>query len=193
MGDARAVRERVLEAALTRFGRVGLARTTVDAVAAAAGVSRATIYRHFPGGRDQLVAEVVASEMGRFFRGLGAAVAGAPDLEALVEDALVFARGAVSGHAVLQRMLVTEPDRLLPVMTTEAGRILPLVSGFLVPYLERERTVGRLRAHVDVERAADYIARMLLSYVSAPGASDLGDRPAVRDLVRGELLGGILA
>ena len=49
------VRERVLEASLVCIGRYGLARTTVDGVAQAAGVSRATIYRHFPGGRDQIV------------------------------------------------------------------------------------------------------------------------------------------
>ena len=86
------VRERALEGALVCIGRYGLARTTVDDVASASGVSRATIYRHFPGGRDQLVRDTVAWEQGRFFARLGEAVAGAPDLCVLLEDALVFAR-----------------------------------------------------------------------------------------------------
>jgi AcrR family transcriptional regulator len=42
-------RERVLAAALDLVGRDGLARLSMDEVAATAGVSRASLYRHFPG------------------------------------------------------------------------------------------------------------------------------------------------
>jgi len=46
---APAARELVLEAALELVGRHGLAELSMDDVAAAAGVSRATLYRLFPG------------------------------------------------------------------------------------------------------------------------------------------------
>src|SRR4051812_15519012 len=128
--DSRTVRERVLEGGLVSIGRYGLARTTVDDVAAAAGVSRATIYRHFPGGREQLVADTVAWEQGRFFSQLGEAVAGSADLCVLLENALVFARKALAEHAVFQRVVETEPDRLLPLLTVESFRILPMIGGF---------------------------------------------------------------
>src|SRR5882724_11242476 len=111
--ESRSVRERVLEGGLVSVGRDGLARTTVDDVAQASGVSRATIYRHFPGGREQIVADTVAWEQARFFVRLGEAVAGAPDLCVLVEDALVFARRALAEHTVFQRVVQTEPERLL--------------------------------------------------------------------------------
>jgi len=39
---------RVLDAALTCVGRVGLAKTTLDDVAREAGCARATVYRYFP-------------------------------------------------------------------------------------------------------------------------------------------------
>ena len=104
------VRERVLEGGLISIGRYGLARTTVDDVAQASGVSRATIYRHFPGGREQLVADTVAWETSRFFQRLGEAVAGAPDLCVLLEDALTFARDALAEHVVFQRVVQTEPE-----------------------------------------------------------------------------------
>src|SRR5262250_1831152 len=42
-------RERVLAAALELIGRDGLARLSMDEVAATAGVSRASLYRLFPG------------------------------------------------------------------------------------------------------------------------------------------------
>jgi AcrR family transcriptional regulator len=188
----RTVRERVLEGGLVCLGRYGIARTTVDDVAQASGVSRATIYRHFPGGREQIVADTVAWEMGRFFRRLGDAVAGAPDLAVLLEDGLVFARRALAGHTVFQRVVATEPDRLLPLLTVESFRILPLLGGFLVPYLEREGDAGRLRPGTDLGRTAEYIARMVLSCIASPGIYDLDDPAEVRLLVREQLLGGVL-
>jgi AcrR family transcriptional regulator len=187
------VRERVLEGALASIGRYGLARTTVDDVAQASGVSRATIYRHFPGGREQIVADTVAWEQARFFMRLGEAVAGAPDLCVLLEDALVFARKALAEHQVFQRVVQTEPERLLPLLTVESFRILPMIGAFLVPYLEGERDAGRLRPGADIGRTADYIARMVLSCIGTRGVYDLDDPAEVRLLVREQLLAGVLA
>ena len=191
--ETRSVRERVLEGGLLCIGRYGLARTTVDDVAAASGVSRATIYRHFPGGREQIVTDTVGWEMGRFFLRLGEAVAGASDLSGLLEHGLAFARRALEEHVVFQRVVETEPDRLLPLLTVEAFRILPLIGGFLVPYLERERDAGRLRPGADIGRTADYLARMVLSCIGAAGVYDLDDPEEIRLLVREQLLPGVLA
>jgi AcrR family transcriptional regulator len=43
-----ATRRRITEATVALHGSVGPARTTISAVAEAAGVQRATVYRHFP-------------------------------------------------------------------------------------------------------------------------------------------------
>jgi len=185
------LRERVLEGSLACVGRYGMAKTTVDDVARASGVSRASIYRYFPDGKEQLLRETVAWEMGRFFLRLGQAVAGSPDLATLVGDALTFAHRAVLNHEVLQKVVVTEPDRLLPMITVESERGLRMISGFLMPYLERERLEGRLRPGVDAAGAADYLARMFLSYSNAPGDWDLEDPAQVADLVRIEFLGAV--
>jgi AcrR family transcriptional regulator len=190
---AASVRERVLEGALVCIGRYGLARTTVDDVAQASGVSRATIYRHFPGGREQLVSDTVSWETTRFFARLGEAVAAAPDLCVLLEDALAFARQALAEHVVFQRVVETEPDRLVPLITVEANRILPMIGAFLVPFLERERTAGRLREGADLGRTADYVARMVLSCIGAPGIYDFDDPAEIRLLVREQLLAGVLS
>jgi hypothetical protein len=135
---------------------------------------------------------VVAWEMGRFFRRLGEAVAGAADLTTLLEEALVFARRAVGAHEVLQRVLQTEPERLLPLITVQGDRVLRLIAAFLVPYLERERDAGRLRSGTDVAATADFIARMFLSLIGSPGCWNLADRKQVRILVRAQLLAGVI-
>lgn len=187
-----ALRERLLEAVYACVARFGLAKTTVEDVVKESGVSRATVYRIFPGGRDQLLREVVAWEMGRFFGSLAEAVAGAPDFASLVEEGLRFAHRAMREHEVLQKILVTEPERLLPLMTTEQQRPLRFITGYLLPFLEREERAGRLRAGVNHDEAAEFVARMLLSLIGSPGRWDLEDPAQVRVLVREELLAGVL-
>jgi AcrR family transcriptional regulator len=187
-----ALRERLLEAAYSCVARFGLGKTTVEDVVKQSGVSRATVYRVFPGGKDELLREVVGWEMGRFFGALAEAVAGAPDFASLIEEGLVFAHRAVGEHVVLQKILVTEPERLLPLMTTEQHRPLRFITAYLVPFLEREQREGRLRPDLDQDAAADFVARMLLSLIGSPGRWNLSDPTAVRRLVREELLVGVL-
>lgn len=178
-----------MEAAYACVARYGLAKTTMEDVAREAGLSRATVYRHFPQGKEQLVRDVVAWEAQRFFERLTRAVAHHVELAELLEETLVFAHRAVEEHAVLQKILETEPDRLLPVLTTESGRLIALVKQFLV--LAMQRTP--LRPDVDADAAAEYLARMVLSHIGGPGQWDLTDRRAVRHLVRTQLLAGIVA
>jgi AcrR family transcriptional regulator len=190
----RSVRDSILSATYRCVARYGLAKTTIEDAAKEAGVSRATIYRYFPGGRDQLLNDVIAWETGRFFIRLAQAVGEAPDFAALLEEALMFAHRAVEEHEVLQKILQTEPERLLPTLTVESERIRPLVSSFLVPYLEREwQQRGGHAAGLDAEAATDYVARMVLSFIGASGRWDLTDREQVATLVRTELLAGVLA
>ena len=185
-------RRPVLAGAYECIARDGVAKVTLDDVAKTSGVSRATIYRLFPGGRDQLLRETVGWEMNRFFAALAVAVADAPDLPRRLETALTFAHRAVRDHAVLQRTLAQEPGALLPLMTVEQHRVIRYISDYLRPDLAAEEAAGRLRPGVDVDHAADFLARMGLSLIGSPGRWDLEDPDAVRSLVRTELLAGIL-
>lgn len=182
------VRERLLEATLACAGRYGIAKTTIEDVARAAALSRATVYRYFPGGKDELVREVVAWEVGRFFARLTRAVAGHTDFTDLLCETLVVAAAEVTGHQVLQKVLQTEPEVLLPLLTVESTRLVALVKSFLVVALER----APLRPSIDGDAAAEYLARMIVSLIGAPGRWNLADRAEVRRLVRSELLGGLL-
>ncbi len=183
------VRTRILEATYACIARYGLGKTTMEDAAREAGMSRATVYRHFPGGREELIREVIAWETARFFIRLAEAVAGTRGFAELLEEALLFAHEAIEGHEVLQKVLQTEPERLIPTLTVESDKIRVLITAFLVPYLSAE---PRLRPGVSAPEAADYVARMLLSWIGSPGRWDLTDRAQVRTLVRTEFLGGIL-
>lgn len=183
------VRERILEATIACLGRFGIAKTTVDDAARQAGVARATVYRHFPDGRDQLIAESITWAVGTFFHDLFNAVADEPDLAVLLEHALIEAHRAVGEHAVLQKVLETEPERLMPQLSQSAPVVQAVVRDFLAERLAQER----LRPGVDVAQAADWLSRIGLSFILAEGSWDLSDPVDVRRLVRDELLVAILA
>jgi AcrR family transcriptional regulator len=185
-------RERVLAATYACVARFGMGKTTVEDVVKESGVSRASIYRLFPGGKDQLLRETVGWEMNHFFARLAEAVYDAPDFASLLEEGLVFAHRSIQEHEVLRKVLETEPERLLPLITVEQHRVLDFITAFLLPYLEREQRAGRVRPGVDLEAATEYVARLVLSLIGSPGRWDMEDPGQVRVLVREELLGGIL-
>ena len=133
-------------------------------------MSRATVYRTFPGGRDELINAVVGWATLEFFARLYEQVQGAESLEQVMERGIMFAHRSIVEHEVLQRVMQTEPEKLLPALTVESNRIRQGIAEFLVPYLE-QRGVA---AGVDLGEAADFLARMVLSYMSAPGS--LGPR-----------------
>lgn len=183
------VRTRILEGTYRCVARQGIARTSVEDAARESGVSRATVYRYFPGGRGELVGAVIAFESVRFFGRLADAVGSAPDLESLLVDGILFAHRAIAEHEVLQKVLETEPELLVPQLTVESAGLVALVASFLVPRLPAEGLPSGVEAH----EVADYLARMLLSFIGAPGRWDLTDREQVRLLVRSELLAGLSA
>jgi len=183
------VRQRILEGTFACVARRGLARTTVEDAAREAGVARATVYRHFPGGKEQLLSDVIAWETARFFHRLAVAVEGTGDFTGLLEEGLRYAHRAVADHTVLQQVLRTEPGRLLPTLTIESNRIRQQIRAFLVPHLLAE---PRLRPGLSAEEASEYVSRMLLSWIEAPGRWDLDDPQQVAQLVRTVFLAGVL-
>jgi len=171
--------------------RYGIAKTSVEDVAREAGVSRATVYRQFPGGKDQLIGDTIRWETARFFAELAVAIEHASDFETTLEEAIVFARAALAQHAVFQKVLETEPDLLLPQMSVDDRLVRSMVATFLKAHLEPE--ADRLAAGLSVDEVADHLSRLLLSFFNAQGSWDLTDRDQVRRLVRTQLLAGVFA
>lgn len=188
--------DRVLDATYAEVSARGLAGLTVEAVAQRAGSSRATVYRHFPGGRDELVDRTLRREVARFFERVMAQVPPPPPAGALDEHVTGFVRAAhreLRAHDVLQRLLLDEADALVPSLATVQPLVGARVASHLRAVLEAAGVDGQLVAGVDVDAAAEHVARLVLSYVGSPGRWDL-DRPeeAAR-LVRTNVLAGVLA
>lgn len=187
--DTGSTRRQIVDAAYGCMGRDGIATATVEGIAREAGVSRATVYRLFPGGREELAAAAVTSGVARFFEALRADIGDAPDLATMVERGLVAGRRRLDEHAVLQQALQHEPGQVVPLLAT----VVPMVLGVLRADLS-ERLAGEdLRPGVVPAEAADLLARLMVSLIGNPGSWDIDDPAALRRLVRGRLLAGVVA
>ncbi|KJS58297.1 TetR/AcrR family transcriptional regulator [Streptomyces rubellomurinus] len=106
------------------FGREGYTRASVDALAAAAGVSTRTLYNHFPGGKAELFRTVVAWTSGEVRDAQIARMNGLLDPERpprpadLERDLVALARGFVAlmaehpDHFALVRHIHAEADHV---------------------------------------------------------------------------------
>jgi AcrR family transcriptional regulator len=172
------VRSRILDTALELVGRHGLAELSMDELAAQAGVSRATLYRLFP-GKEALFAELVRSFSP--FEPIAAVLetmGERPPAEVIPAIAQAMA-AAMDGHMGLLLQLLFEfarhPDgsRGTSEDAIQGMRTLPLVAH----YLDRQMAAGRLR-RMDPELAMQAlvgpIVMHLLVQASADSRSDAG-------------------
>ncbi|HVV35843.1 MAG TPA: helix-turn-helix domain-containing protein [Acidimicrobiales bacterium] len=171
--------DRIVDATLRCVARWGLAKTTLEDVAREAGISRATLYRTVPGGKDNLMALVSAVELNRFFGELHAAVQSATTLEDTIVTGVVTAARHLQHHGALKFMIEHEPEQILPQFAFgNLDRLLANVRTFAAPYLEP--WLG-----ADAGRGAEWLTRIVLSYACAPSAEfDLTDEASARRLVR---------
>jgi AcrR family transcriptional regulator len=154
---------RVIEGALRCIARWGVAKTTLDDVAREAGISRATLYRVFPGGKELLLAAVASRELARFFGAIERRLAAAADLEDMLVAAMAEAIDQLHAHEALRFLLRHEPELVVPhVSFSRLDRVLSAAGDLLGPHLRR------WLAEDDALRAAEWLARLVLSYAAAP-------------------------
>lgn len=74
-------RERIVRSATGLFRRVGVSGAGIGAICERAGVTKGVFSHHFPGGKDQLVVEVVersGADVAALLRSVGPGAGGAP-------------------------------------------------------------------------------------------------------------------
>ena len=148
-------RHGLLVGAARAFAEHGLRRSTMQSVAAAAGVAKATLYNHFR-TKDEVARALLALELDR----LSAAAEALP-----TEQALTTLSDELGAHPVLRRLAETEPDVLAGLLGTARWA----------------EFVARLGAALRVDDdSAELVGRWLLGVVLQPGRSTTRHRQAAR-------------
>jgi TetR/AcrR family transcriptional repressor of mexJK operon len=138
--EGRSARKRrvIMEAATTVFLRHGYVGTSMDEIAALAGVSKQTVYKHFA-DKERLFTDIILGTIDQVAEPFHDAVLGLEETEDLEKHLIALARRLV---AIVMQPQVLQLRRLV---TGEAGRFPELGR----TYYERGpgRTVDALAAH----------------------------------------------
>ena len=191
----RATDERIRTAALACIARNGITRTTVDDVVREAGVSRATLYRAFPGGKDTLVEAVLGREVHRFFGELAEVLARCDDAEGLLVAGVSRALRFLTDHPALRAVLAHEPGLVLSqVAFHRLGPILDAAAAFAAPYLRPHVRADHPSPDAAATEVAELLVRVVLTYSLEPSAHvDPADDASIARLVRQHLLPALTA
>ncbi|SMC64949.1 TetR/AcrR family transcriptional regulator [Kibdelosporangium aridum] len=182
--DSDEITTRVLDGAYEQFCRMGIRRSTMEDVARRAGVSRITVYRRFT-TKDALVEQVVRREFRRYFDQFLIDIEQAKTLADRVVLGFVSSLQAIRRNPLIGGLLAIEPDVLLPSMMSDDGRTLATVQRFVAGQLRREQHAGNLASDVDVELAAEMMARVSASFLLMPShVVDLDDDEQLRTVAR---------
>jgi AcrR family transcriptional regulator len=171
--------QRVLDATKSCCEKWGVEKVTIDDIASEARVSRATLYRLFPGGKDVLFEALRVRELEDFFARLADHLDLAVDLEDLLVRTVVAATHDLRDDQHLAAMLALSPGDTLGGLTVDGlPRIIRVATVFLMPlvdaYLPRRESA----------RLVELLARLVISYFLAPSDHvDLGDPESARTFI----------
>ncbi|MFI2424039.1 TetR/AcrR family transcriptional regulator [Streptomyces sp. NPDC018955] len=192
-------REALLDAAYTALARRPWSAVRMVDVAAAAGVSRQTLYNEF-GSKDGLARALVRREADGYLAGVDRALAGHSDPRDRLTATAEWITAGARGNALVRAMLTGCWDARLPapgLAAVASGSAAPaqrradgpLPSPTDLVALVRDRAVAVLAGPgvprsdtADLARSCELVVRLALSCVVAPPAGT-----GVADLVRGAL------
>ncbi|MFL5870701.1 MAG: TetR/AcrR family transcriptional regulator [Solirubrobacterales bacterium] len=175
--------ERVLDAALEQFERDGIRRSSVEAIARRAGVTRVTVYRRFP-RKDALVRAAVAREASRMIAEVDRRTSGIPDAEERTVESFVLLVELIRDHPLTRRLLATEPDSVLKALTVDAGPLVARGTEYIAAQIRRGQSDGSFSDY-DPEPVAEILSRFAHSLVLTPRAVvDLDDANEAREFAR---------
>jgi AcrR family transcriptional regulator len=156
-------RERIVDAAFRAVERFGLSRFTMDDVARLAGVSRQSVYRYFD-SKDALIVALVYREEETFIEGVRDAHARHEKLEDAMREAILFCLRTAREHPLLDRLLESEPDALLPFLTTRGGGVIGRARAVIEELAAQREGIDPKLVH----RTADLAVRAIVSYTLTP-------------------------
>ena len=124
--DPLSLHDRILAATFRCVERFGMGKTTIDDIVKESGVSRATIYRQFAGGRDEVLLETVGWELTNYLTRLADHVRDAPSLADLVDASASNPPPPAFGTTITQPTPPHPAPKPAPVPPPPAGPSVPV-------------------------------------------------------------------
>jgi AcrR family transcriptional regulator len=183
-------RGQILDAAHDCIVRYGIRRTSIQEVARIAGVSRGSVYRYFP-DKPALVGAVLARSSDRHMAECRFIADKRSTLADRVAEVAVWTRQKAVGQLFFQ-LDETEPETLALMLTSQSTELVESWVDFWVPYVRDAQDADEVRPAVVPERAAEWIARVLMGLVLGDAVTfDADDSRQLRSYIRDFAVAGL--
>lgn len=183
--------ERIIEAAHTCFSRFGFNKTSMEDIAREAGLSRRSVYRHFP-DKAHLFREVMAGRTSYYLDEIGRRISEVSGLCSQIEEVARMTIRLVREDPISVATHLNDPDSLARAVTIESRELLRMSMDVIVPLISQARDRGEVRADLDIERAAEWITRMVFSLTATPSVTfDIEDPEQTAQFIREFLITGL--
>ena len=176
-------RQRVLDTSIRMLGAQALNELSMDALASEAGVSRANLYRLFPGKSALLKAILLAYSP---FEPVMAvfALAGERPPEEVIPEIVLTAYRTVAGHTGIVRTLLLEVTSMTPEASQAFAETGLRAFGAFAQYLAGQMAAGRLRHMHPMIAVQSLVGGVMFHLLAAPVMSQATvDVPAGEDVV----------
>ena len=183
------LRSTLLDAALDQMSRRRWSDVRMADIAAAAGVSRQTVYNEF-GSRDALAEALILREAERFARSIESVLDAHRDAPRTALAAAVdFFLTAAGDNAVVRAVALDDADDLIPLVTTHGRPVLEQAKAQLGAAI-RSRWPQASPEEYDV--LADCLVRLAISHAALPSGTPKQTAAAL-ELLLGPFIDGALS
>lgn len=187
LADDDDVDARVLEAAAELIGELGERGVTMTDFGEHSGVARATIFRRF-GSKQAVIDRVLQRELRKFVVDLINASAECTTRSDVLAELLVRAVSFAHTNPVVQRLVASEPERLVQFARSEESASMLLARALILGLVKRFDTSSATSNNM--EHVADVVAHLAISYALVPNSSiDLTDENHLRHTMRSIVTG----
>ncbi|WP_181019874.1 TetR family transcriptional regulator [Nonomuraea typhae] len=160
-------RQRILTAGMELLALTGLAELSMDDVAAKAGVSRANLYRLYP-GKQALFQQLMRVESPLMVISGVLAEARTTPVEELMPELARGVAGVLHNRLGLIRLLVAEVSQISPESSEGVQFVFQEGVGKLMSYLENQMAGGHLRRMDPLLAAQSFVGPLLLHLLARP-------------------------
>ena len=175
-------REAILASCLPLFARHGLASTSIDDIARAAGITKGAVYWHFA-SKDELFQAILERTRGRWqvavLEPLSRKALPMTRLETLFDGYLELFSQTPDICLFMQRVLLENDAAYSP----QIGRVFTLTARFIAKMLDDGKAKGSFRADVD----SIAMAHIILGAISGATQQCLANRSLALKALLGEV------
>jgi AcrR family transcriptional regulator len=162
-------KDRLYEAALECFARDGVRSTTMESIAARAGVTRTAIYHYFPSKRE-VILEVITRQATQIITRIRRQVARRDGLDAVIHAAYLGTKASIENPHV---QAITRGDAgPHAAQLLRHQRFTTIERDFWTPLLTRAQDTGELRTDRPLDEIIDWI--VFHQFTHAAHAPELG-------------------